>query len=81
MYRTRSLKGEHSLPLFYSAPVDRMDSGCSHTIAKAGEKSSICSVPYFMPIVTLCLAKTFGNPWGSLNRPLPNGRNPRAAEV
>jgi hypothetical protein len=38
-------------------------------MANAGEKLSICGVPYFMPIVTLCMAKTFGNPWGRLNRP------------
>jgi hypothetical protein len=46
-------------------------------MANAGEKLSICGVPYFMPIVTLCMAKTFGNPWGKLNRPLPNACNPR----
>jgi hypothetical protein len=46
-------------------------------LVNAGEKFSVRDVPYSTPIVTLCMAKTFGNPWGGLNRPLPNACNPR----
>jgi hypothetical protein len=38
-------------------------------ITNAGKTLSICGVPYFTPIATLCRAKMLGDRQGRLNRP------------